>query len=534
MTVVRMSRDLRKQPRVSYAELEPPAADEYVLCTECRDYVYEYCSIHGPLLVVPDDQVPAPARCPAGVPRAALTIPHAFLHLARSGIPGAGVGVFSSLALPSGVRFGPYRGVRAKAATSLYCWQIYDRNGKRSHVIDAEDENNSNWMRYVNCSRHWCEQNLLAYQYRGELYYRTIKAIPRFTELLVFYGAQFANMLRVDLRAYNRPNEYAQKFGAPPKKTAKTLKETPHTVSSKEVEPKLNQTKRVNSNNKENQQKCEKKSDEPKVKKPKKSSIKKYVPPIKKTKETSNEPNIPNNENIEAFKNTSSDKQNDVDELYHWVKKAKHTQPTTTNTENIDANNNSQTDTKQINIKVTENFLQSDLLCDICNYKTQSQKSLKLHLILHTQDKNVLKCSYCGYMTKEKCNLIRHLKSHTGDKPFSCKACDSKFTQSGYLKDHMRTHTGEKPFSCKVCDSQFTQSGSLKIHMRTHTGEKPFSCKVCNYKCIQSSTLKRHMRTHTGEKPFSCKVCNYKSTRSSTLKTHMKTQHSGEKYVETL
>ncbi|XP_045783687.1 histone-lysine N-methyltransferase PRDM9-like [Maniola jurtina] len=438
---------------------------------------------------------------------------------------GAGVGVLSSLALPSGVRFGPCRGVRAKAATSLYCWQIYDRNGKRSHVIDAEDENNSNWMRYVNCSRHWCEQNLLAYQYRGELYYRTIKAIPRFTELLVFYGAQFANMLRVDLRAYNRPKEYAQKFGAPPKKTAKALKETPHTVSSKEVELKLNQTKRVNSNNKENQQKCENKSDEPKVKKPRKSSNKKYVPPIKKTKETSNEPNIPNNENIEAFKNTSSDKQNAVHEPV--PKKAKHTQPTTTNTENIDANNNPQTDTKQINIKVTDNFLQNDLLCDICNYKTHSQKFLELHLILHTQDKNVLKCSYCGYMTKGKSDLIRHLRCHTDDKPFSCKVCDSKFTQSGSLKYHMRTHTGEKPFSCKVCDSKFTRSGTLKDHMRTHTGENPFSCKVCDSKFTQSGSLKYHMRTHTGEKPFSCKVCDSKFTRSGTLKDHMRT-HTGE------
>ncbi|XP_069364417.1 histone-lysine N-methyltransferase PRDM9-like [Maniola hyperantus] len=521
-----MPRNLRKQPRVSYAEPEEPAADEYVFCTGCRDYVYEYCSIHGPLLVVPDDKVPAKSPYPPYVPRAALTIPHVFLHLARSSIPGAGLGVFSTLTLPSGVRFGPYRGVRTKEVTSLYCWQMYDRNGKRAHVIDAGDANNSNWMRYVNCSRHWCEQNLVAYQYRGELYYRTIKIIPRFTELLVFYGAQFAHMLRVDLRAYNSPAGYAQKFGAPPKKTVTTLKETTHTVTSKEIDPKLGQTKTVDNNNKEDQLKREEKSEELEVKKPKKSTIKKYVPPIKNTKEISNEPNGPNNGNIEAL-NTCNDIQNIVHEPV--AKKPKHTRHTTKNTDNIDANNNSQTNTKQVNVKVTENFLQNDLICDICNYKTNSQKALELHLILHTQDKNVLKRSHCGYMTKIKSHLMRHLTSHTGEKPYSCNICNYKCAKSANLKSHMRTHTGEKPYSCNICNYKCAQSGHLKDHMRTHTGEKPYSCNICNYKCTRSDVLKSHMRTHTGEKPYSCNICNYKCAQSGNLKRHMKRKHSGEK-----
>ncbi|CAH2227901.1 jg20874, partial [Pararge aegeria aegeria] len=57
-------------------------------CAECRDYVFEYCSIHGPLLIVPDDKVPSKSPYPPIVPRAALTIPHVFLHLAPSIIPG--------------------------------------------------------------------------------------------------------------------------------------------------------------------------------------------------------------------------------------------------------------------------------------------------------------------------------------------------------------------------------------------------------------------------------------------------------------
>ncbi|XP_039762484.1 probable histone-lysine N-methyltransferase PRDM7 [Pararge aegeria] len=206
-------RNLCKKQRFHYAEHDEPSLDEYVFCAECRDYVFEYCSIHGPLLIVPDDKVPSKSPYPPIVPRAALTIPHVFLHLAPSIIPGAGLGVFTTLSLPSGVRFGPYQGKKSKEVTSSYCWQLYDRNGKRSHVVDADDANSSNWMRYVTCSRHWCEQNLVAFQYRGELYYRTIKIVPRFTELMVFYGGEFANMLHINIRTYNSPAGYAQKFG---------------------------------------------------------------------------------------------------------------------------------------------------------------------------------------------------------------------------------------------------------------------------------------------------------------------------------
>ncbi|XP_072946678.1 histone-lysine N-methyltransferase PRDM7-like [Epargyreus clarus] len=185
-----------------------PAFDEYVFCNNCTEYVFKYCSIHGPLLVIPDEKVPAKPSVPTIVPRAALTIPNTFVHLARSTIPGAGIGVFSTISLPRGVRFGPYQGLQTNGINSAYCWQIYDKNKRPSHVIDAMDANRSNWMRYVNCSRHWSEQNLIAYQYQGQIYYRTIKTIPKFTELLVFYGSEFANTLNINLKKYNDDTFY--------------------------------------------------------------------------------------------------------------------------------------------------------------------------------------------------------------------------------------------------------------------------------------------------------------------------------------
>lgn len=51
--------------------------------------------------------------------------------------------------------------------------------GTRNTCIDAVDSAVSNWMRYVNCSRTDAETNLSAFQYKGQIYYKTDSAISR-------------------------------------------------------------------------------------------------------------------------------------------------------------------------------------------------------------------------------------------------------------------------------------------------------------------------------------------------------------------
>ena len=52
-------------------------------------------------------------------------------------------------------------------------------------------------MRFVNCSRCEDEQNLVAFQFRGNIYYRTYKPIPPGNELLVWYGESYAKELEI-------------------------------------------------------------------------------------------------------------------------------------------------------------------------------------------------------------------------------------------------------------------------------------------------------------------------------------------------
>ena len=53
--------------------------------------------------------------------------------------------------------------------------------------------------RYINCSRSEAEQNLIAFQYHGFIFYRAFKHIQPGTELLVWYGKGYARELGISL-----------------------------------------------------------------------------------------------------------------------------------------------------------------------------------------------------------------------------------------------------------------------------------------------------------------------------------------------
>jgi len=50
-------------------------------------------------------------------------------------------------------------------------------------------------MRFVNCARNEAEQNLISFQYHGDIYYHTIKHVTPGSELLVWYGEEYAKEL---------------------------------------------------------------------------------------------------------------------------------------------------------------------------------------------------------------------------------------------------------------------------------------------------------------------------------------------------
>ncbi|KAK0041667.1 PR domain zinc finger protein 14, partial [Biomphalaria pfeifferi] len=70
------------------------------------------------------------------------------------------------------------------------------QDGKLSHFIDGRSTS-GNWMSYINCARYAQEQNLIAVQIEGEIWYEACKDIPQGTELLVWYGDCYLQFMGV-------------------------------------------------------------------------------------------------------------------------------------------------------------------------------------------------------------------------------------------------------------------------------------------------------------------------------------------------
>lgn len=62
----------------------------------------------------------------------------------------------------------------------------------KCYFIDGQKEDRSSWMRFINCARYEEEQNLVAFQFQKNIYYRSIQHIYPGNELLVWYGDEYA------------------------------------------------------------------------------------------------------------------------------------------------------------------------------------------------------------------------------------------------------------------------------------------------------------------------------------------------------
>ncbi|XP_045701882.1 histone-lysine N-methyltransferase PRDM9-like [Phyllostomus hastatus] len=175
-----------------YQEVNDPQDDDYLYCEKCQNFFIDSCAVHGPPTFVKDSAVDK------GHPhRSALTLPPG-LRIGPSGIPEAGLGVWNEAAdLPVGLHFGPYEGhitEDGEAAKSRYSWLI--TKGRNCYeYVDGKDRSWANWMRYVNCAREDEEQNLVAFQYQRQIFYRTCRVIRPGCELLVWFGDEYGQEL---------------------------------------------------------------------------------------------------------------------------------------------------------------------------------------------------------------------------------------------------------------------------------------------------------------------------------------------------
>ncbi|XP_054719299.1 histone-lysine N-methyltransferase PRDM9-like [Uloborus diversus] len=400
----------RNIPTTSYKEEDIPSEDEFLYCDLCGDEYEGHCPVHGPMLLVCNQKVPK------GVPGRAKEAPP-FLSVGYSGIRKAGLGIWSEKSLPQGTVFGPYKGditrERWKTKRSGYAWKTR-KNARTNHFIEGADEKSSNWLRFVNCTNVEEKQNLVAFQFRKDIYYRTNKAVLEFTELCVWYGdacgREFGAQIerKVSLSQEIRPRE----------QPAGVECDLCHSLfsSSAMMEKHRKKHPHIGKDRRHCCPQCEYSTDVA-------TNMKHHL---------AAHDGVKPHECPVCFRAFT---------LKHNLVRHVLT---------------------HIGIR--------PFRCGACGKGFTHKGNLRSHERIHSGEQPFL-CPECGMRFRFQNNLTDHLRTHTGQKPYSCSHCPYRSAQSSDLRCHVIAHHSKAyPHVCEECGKGFVRpSHMIKHKTKAHT-----------------------------------------------------------------
>lgn len=125
---------------------------------------------------------------------------------------------------------------------------------------------------------------------------------------------------------------------------------------------------------------------------------------------------------------------------------------------------------------VAKETLKTIYLCQICNYETDVDSEMKLHIDLHT--KYEYKCDKCGAGFKTPHNLELHEHRHiTGSIPTKCNICGVECVDKLHLRVHkQKVHALH--LTCSICGFVAKTKSEFIAHKKRHENHTKLQCEV--------------------------------------------------------
>uniref|UniRef100_A0A6P7GVE4 Gastrula zinc finger protein XlCGF7.1-like isoform X2 n=1 Tax=Diabrotica virgifera virgifera TaxID=50390 RepID=A0A6P7GVE4_DIAVI len=266
-----------------------------------------------------------------------------------------------------------------------------------------------------------------AFQYQGQLYYRTSKMISKGEELLVDYGLSYMKQLR------SNPKKY---FEPPEKKSQPIFFTCQYCHIGKSVSEEDNKTCDQIAFNKNNEH----------------SKIKAIF--MKNSKEN------------EESKTTKENNKKSLKYLCSICKK-------------FFSERQSLDNHCLLHPDKTVEILSKIHCCQICSFKTTIISNLNTHNCTVGDDRPKYGCYHCKYVAKYKSHLVTHLRLHIGEKPFYCLECNKPFNSKQNLDNYvLRKHDNalllksvtSKIRLCSFCNNRTSSKSDYDRHLVNSSG----------------------------------------------------------------
>ncbi|KAJ8704929.1 hypothetical protein PYW08_012249 [Mythimna loreyi] len=192
-------------------------------------------------------------------------------------------------------------------------------------------------------------------------------------------------------------------------------------------------------------------------------------------------------------------------------------------------------------------FVASQIKCEKCILRFQSQEKLDEHNLLHDvsqgnsicgvceqrfPNENVLndhfrlhfimyECMKCPYRHNNRIRLSTHIRNKHEESCFYCKKCFQNFKTHKERRMHMiKVH--DQKVACKECKKTFANATRLKAHIGVVHKSKTVPCPICKKK-IKNYYLKNHVKTHADQEDnFYCVDCGTFYKNKYTYEQHLK------------